>query len=477
MKKRLLFSLLLGVLFSLQSQTLPTKQVVMEKMKLANSYFMTKWPDPTKTIVTNKTRPSNLWTRGTYYEGLMQLYYLTQEAPLLKYAVDWGTFHQWQPTYTGFTPTRIADNQCCGQTYLELYQIDPKPERIATMQSSIDLMVNSTKVNDWWWIDALHMAMPVFTKFGIIKNDSKYYEKMYDLYHHTKKLAKGVGLYNEADSLWYRDSVYLPPKKSPNGLPVYWSRGNGWVFAALARTLDVLPLNAPHRDEYITTFKQMAGKLIRIQRTDGFWNCNLGDPNDYGGKETSGTVFFTYGLAWGINNNLLDSATFYPHVAKGWNGLVKDALHTDGKLGYVQSAGSKPADGQPLSYTKMPDFEDFGLGGFLLAGSEVFRLAKDSMSTTGIHKLTSNVMQLSAYPNPFSESIHIRFNPTVKSTKVMIFNSIGQQVFIHMSDKNQPTSIYWYGKTSDGKLLPNGIYLIYVQNGVQKQMEKIILER
>lgn len=477
MKKLLLFSFLLGMLFSLQSQTLPTKQVVLEKMKLANSYFMTKWPDPTKTIVTNKTRPSNLWTRGTYYEGLMQLYYLTQEAPLLKYAVDWGTFHQWQPTYTGFTPTRIADNQCCGQTYLELYQIDPKPERIATMQTSIDLMVNSTKVNDWWWIDALHMAMPVFTKFGIIKNDNKYYEKMYNLYNYTKKLAKGVGLYNEADSLWYRDSVYLPPKKSPNGLPVYWSRGNGWVFAALARTLDVMPSNAPHRDEYITTFKQMAGKLISIQRTDGFWNCNLGDPNDYGGKETSGTVFFTYGLAWGINNNLLDSATFYPHVAKGWNGLVKDALHTDGKLGYVQSAGSKPADGQPLSYTKMPDFEDFGLGGFLLAGSEVFRLAKDSMSATGNGKLTSNVMQLSAYPNPFSESIHIRFNPTVKSAKVMIFNSMGQQVFGHISDKNQPTSIYWYGKTSDGKLLPNGIYLIYVQNGLQKQMEKIILER
>jgi rhamnogalacturonyl hydrolase YesR len=477
MKKLLLLSLLWGMLFSLQSQSLPSKQVVMEKMKLANSYFMDKWPDPTKTIVTNKTRPSNLWTRGTYYEGLMQLYYLTQDAALYKYALDWGTFHKWQPTYTGFTPTRIADNQCCGQTYLELYQIDPKPERIATMQSSIDLMVNSTKENDWWWIDALHMAMPVFTKFGIIKNDNKYYEKMYDLYYHTKKLARGVGLYNEADSLWYRDSVYLPPKTSPNGLPVYWSRGNGWVFAALARTLDVLPVNAPHRDEYVSTFKQMAGKLIRIQRTDGFWNCNLGDPNDFGGKETSGTVFFTYGLAWGINNNFLDSATFYPHVAKGWNGLINDALHTDGKLGYVQSAGSKPADGQPLSYTKMPDFDDFGLGGFLLAGSEVFRLANDSANTTNIGKLIANEMQFSAYPNPFSESIHISFKPTTKSVNVKIFNSIGQQVFSHISKNNQPTSIYWNGKTSDGKLLPNGIYLIYVQNGVQKQMKKILLER
>lgn len=477
MKKIKFILLFSSIVCFIQSQTLPLKQQVLDKMKLANSYFMTKWPDPTKAIVTNKTRPSNLWTRGTYYEGLMQLYYLSQEATLLKYAVDWGTFHQWQPTYTGFTPTRIADNQCCGQTYLELYQIDPKPERIATMQSSIDLMVNTTKVNDWWWIDALHMAMPVFTKFGIIKNDNKYYEKMYDLYNYTKNQAKGLGLYNKADSLWYRDSVYLPPTKSPNGKPVYWSRGNGWVFAALARTLDVMPANAPHRDEYVNTFKQMAGKLIRIQRTDGFWNCNLGDPNDYGGKETSGTVFFTFGLAWGINNNLLDSASYYKHVALAWNGLVKDALHTDGKLGYVQSAGSKPSDGQPLSYTKLPDFEDFGLGGFLLAGSEVYRLAKDTLSTSGIGKLKSDKMQFSAFPNPFSEHINIRFNPTIKNTKTLIYNATGQAVFSHISDKNQPTSIYWYGTTTDGKALPNGIYIIYIQNGWQKQIEKIVLAK
>jgi len=72
-----------------------------------------------------------------------------------------------------------------------------------------------------------------------------------------------------------------------------------------------------------------------LQRTDGFWNCNLGDANDFGGKESSGTVFFTYGLAWGINQNLLDSALFYPFVAKAWKGLVNDAFYTDGSIGYM----------------------------------------------------------------------------------------------------------------------------------------------
>ncbi|MFT3752238.1 MAG: glycoside hydrolase family 88 protein [Paludibacter sp.] len=479
MRKQLLIAgIACGLWSFIQAQTLPSKQQVLDKMKLANTYFMTKWPDPTASIVTNKTRPSNLWTRGTYYEGLMQLYYLTQDATLLKYAVDWGTFHKWQPTYTGTVATRIADNQCCFQTYLELFQLDPtKTERIATAQTSIDVMVNSTKVNDWWWIDAMHMAMPVFTKFGIVKNDNKYFEKMYALYNYTKNQAKGVGLYNAADSLWYRDSVYLPPTKSPNGLPVYWSRGNGWVFAALTRTLDVLPLAAPHRDEYVATFRQMAGKLIRIQRPDGFWNPNLGDPNDYGGKETSGTVFFTYGLAWGINHNLLDSATYYPYVVKAWNGLIANALHTNGSLGWVQSAGSKPADGQPLSYTKMPDFDDFGLGGFLLAGSEVYKLVKTSNLNTGINNQDNNQLEFSAYPNPVTESIQISFKPSSGKAILEIINAAGQRVYTLNTECNNAVSFTWNGKTNSGKLLPNGLYIIQLQDGKQQQAIKILLQK
>jgi len=479
MRKHLLIVTIACSLYSFtQAQSLPTKVQVLTQMKLANAYFTTKWPDPTAVIVTNKSRPSNLWTRGTYYEGLMQLYYLTQDATLLKYAVDWGTFHQWQPTYTGTVATRIADNQCCFQTYLELFQLDPtKTERIATAQTSIDAMVNSTKINDWWWIDAMHMAMPVFAKFGIVKNDNKYFEKMYSLYNYTKSLAKGVGLYNAADSLWYRDSVYLPPTKSPNGLPVYWSRGNGWVFAALTRTLDVIPTTAPHRDEYLATFKQMAGKLIKLQRTDGFWNVNLGDPNDYGGKETSGTVFFTYGLAWGINHNILDSATYYSYVVKAWNGLITNALHTDGSLGWVQSAGSKPADGQPLSYTKMPDFEDFGLGGFLLAGSEVYRLTKTSNTSTGFTETENNDLQLTGYPNPFSKFVQISFAPITHSSSLVILNATGQQVYRFSTENNQPVSFVWNGKTNSGQTLANGLYIIHLQDGTRRQTAKIMLQK
>ncbi len=417
MLKTILFSFLLCVANSLLAQ-MPQKNLILNNLELANGYFMKKWPDPTTAIVTDKTRPSNLWTRATYYEGLMQLYYLTNNNNLYNYAINWGNFHKWQPTYVGAAFNRNADNMCCGQTYIELFNIDNKPERIAPTQFSIDSMCKTSKSNDWWWIDALHMAMPVFAKFGVLYNNDKYYEKMYEMYHFARyRVKKNTGLYNPADKLWYRDSVFLPPTKSPNGLPVYWSRGNGWVFAALVRVLDIMPEKAPHRQEYLTMFKEMASKLITIQRDDGFWNPNLGDPNDYGGKETSGTVFFTYGLAWGIRNGYLDAETYLPATLKAWNGLIKDALHDDGALGYVQSTGSKPSDGQPLSYDKMPNFEDYGLGGFLLAGSEMYRLV-EMFEKSGVTE-TMFKNKCTVFPNPVTNEMNITSEYPIEALKII----------------------------------------------------------
>ena len=165
----------------------------------------------------------------------------------------------------------------------------------------------------------------------------------------------------------------------------YWSRGNGWAFVALARTMDVLPTNDPHYAEYLQTFQEMAAALKAVQRPDGFWNVNLAYTNDYPGPESSGTACFTYGLAWGINHGYLDTNTYLPAVINGWNALANGALHhsagaDNGFLGYEQGSGSKPSDSQPVTYTSVPDFDDFGLGLFLLAGSQVYQLS----STPGI---------------------------------------------------------------------------------------------
>ena len=354
------------------AQKLPSKKKIVKAMQLTNQYFMNKWPDPGKSIVTNRERPSNIWTRSVYYEGLMALYSIDKQKKYYDYAVDWGEKHKWGMR-SGVT-TRNADDQSCGQTYIDLYLIDKKPEYIKDIKTSIDGMVKSEKKDDWNWIDAIQMAMPVFVKLGVLYNDTSYFRKMYDLYSFTKYNHGGKGLYNAAEHLWWRDKDFVPPYKEPNGEDCYWSRGNGWVVAALVRTLDILPKTDPHYAEYLQDFKDMCSALIPIQREDGLWNVSLHDPTHFGGKEISGSALFTYGFAWGVRNGILDKKTYMPVLSKAWYAMVKDAVNKDGSLGFVQGTGKEPKDGQPVTYTSRPDFEDYGLGCFLLAGSEVYKL-------------------------------------------------------------------------------------------------------
>ena len=164
------------------------------------------------------------------------------------------------------------------------------------------------------------------------------------------------------------------PYKEPNGKNCYWSRGNGWVVAALVKVLQELPENAPHRDVYIKDIKAMCEAAAKCQRSDGFWNVSLHDESNFGGKETTGTALFVYGMAWGINNGILDREKYLPVVTKAWNAIVNEAIHPDGYIGYVQGTGKEPKDGQPVAYDSKPDFDDYGTGCVLLAGTEVYKL-------------------------------------------------------------------------------------------------------
>jgi len=364
---------------ALSAQQLPSKKKIFADMELANSYFMKKWPDAGAPVTVTKdgksvTRSSELWTRAVYYEGLMALNEVDPKKEYVDYAVDWSVKHNWSPR--GAVDTKNADNQCCGQTYIDLYNLDPKPERIAKIKQCMDLVAASEKNSDWTWIDAIQMGMPIFAKLGVIyKDEPKYFEKMYAMYTHSRNI-EGGGLYNTTEHLWWRDKDFVPPYKEPNGANCYWSRGNGWVYAALVRVLTIIPKNAPHRDEYVKTYLEMTKALAPLQRTDGYWNVSLKDSTHFGGKELTGTSLFVYGMAWGINNGLIDKKTYQPIIVKAWNAMEKNSLHPEGFLGFVQGTGKEPKDSQPVSYTNIPDFEDYGLGCYLLAGAELSKLAK-----------------------------------------------------------------------------------------------------
>ncbi len=390
MKPIKLIVLLCLTVFEITAQTLPTKTDIINTLKLVNNAWMANHPQ------TATVHSACDWLEGAYFTGHLAFFDVYPQKENINHAYNWGLFNTWS---LGIKP-KEADNQCAGQAYMDIFVANGSKDdaMLAKINTSIQNMVNKTTLSDWDWIDALYMAMPLVTRYGDYFNKSTYLDKSYALFRNTKVTLR---LYNETDGFWHRDIRYMPPTfYTQNGKNCYWSRGNGWVFGSLVRTLKYLPKNSIHRQEYIDIFKNMAQALKKVQRTDGFWNVSLGDPNDYPGPETSGTGFFTYGIAWGINEGILDSETYLPTVAKAWNGLVATAIHTDGRVGYVQGVGDKPSSSQPVTSTS---YRDYGEGTVLLAGSEVVKLAPGVMPLPAdfyiksVEVISSNAIKLNFY--------------------------------------------------------------------------------
>lgn len=352
----------------------PRKEILNTLVKV-NDLYLKNHPDPGLGIPyysRKKVYEGNIWTRAVYFEGLMALHSIYPDNRYYDYAYDWGEKFNWGMRRDD-TTTRNADNYACGQTYIDLYRLTPEPKMLTKTKANANMLINTPQVDDWTWIDAIQMGMPVLAKLGKETGDQRYFDKAWDMYEWSRNTLAG-GLYNPKDGLWWRDADFVPPYKEPNGEDCYWSRGNGWVVAALVKVLEELPADDPHRKDYINDLKAMCEALVKCQREDGFWNVSLHDESNFGGKELTGTALFVYGMAWGVNNGILDRAKYMPVITKAWNAMVNDAVHPNGYLGYVQGTGKEPKDGQPVAYDSKPDFDDYGTGCFLLAGSEVYKL-------------------------------------------------------------------------------------------------------
>jgi rhamnogalacturonyl hydrolase YesR len=272
-----------------------------------------------------------------------------------------------------------ADDHTVGQFYLSLYQDIENAAMLSPTQQHFDWILANRKTGSlewcgykkpyttdchtrWGWCDALFMAPPVWARLAKITGDPKYLTFMDEEYHATYDL-----LWDKEDNFFWRDSSFFP-KRETNGKKLYWARGNGWVFGGLALMIPDLPKDWKGRPFYIKLYKQMAESLKKSQRADGTWSMGLlGGTEGYPLKETSGTSFFTFGLAWGINNGLLDRKVYEPIVLKGWSALT-GCVTKDGLLGYVQPVGAAPGDSYP------DKTEVYGIGAFLAAGTEVYKL-------------------------------------------------------------------------------------------------------
>lgn len=380
MKKRFLSAVLLAVcVLTVSAQTGKADQVLSLARKV-NSHFVSNHPDPTEdTHVGGKTRPSSLWTRAVYYEGLTALYDIDPQQQYLDYIDCWARYHKWTPR-NGIATTD-ADDQCCAQTYIWRYRLVQDRRMIENVRENLDHQIATGKDSYWWWIDAIQMAMPTYAMFFTCSGEHKYLDYAMKCYRWSRNV-EGGGLYHEKAGLWWRDKRFVSPYTEEDGKACYWSRGNGWVYAAIVRVLNELkprlgvdPQVHPYYEELLKDYRAMSNALLKCQRNDGFWNASLVS-SAYAGMELSGTALFLYGMSWGIANGVLKRKAYRTACDKAYEGIAGNCIHANGKLGFVQGTGSQPADSQPVTFEKTPDFDDYGTGCFLLGFTAYQELLK-----------------------------------------------------------------------------------------------------
>jgi rhamnogalacturonyl hydrolase YesR len=308
------------------------------------------------------------WVNGAAYTGYDALADIDRDTTYTNAMLRVGETLHWN---TGPSRT-MADDYCVGQNYDWLYAHYGDARMIRSYQALADSIAvlphtealqwgNRVQLREWAWCDALFMGPPGLAMLSKVTGNPKYLDLANKLWWKTTDY-----LYSPKDSLYYRDSRYFTQKEA-NGTSMFWGRGNGWVMAGLVRMLQSMPLNYADRPKYLKLFGEMAAKIAAIQQPDGTWHASLLDPGSYPNKETSGTAFYCYALAWGVHHGLLDSTTYGSVITKAWNALVS-AIQPDGRLGYVQQIGDKPGQ------TDASSTEAYGTGGFLLAGSEIYKM-------------------------------------------------------------------------------------------------------
>jgi unsaturated rhamnogalacturonyl hydrolase len=338
----------------------------------------------------NSPKQRSFWDVAAYHTGNMEAYFLTRDEKYRKYSEEWAEHNDWKGAKSNNKAewkysygerddyVLFGDWQICFQTYIDLYTIEPEEKKVARAKEVMEYQMSTPKNDYWWWADGLYMVMPVMTKLHKLTGNPLYLEKLHEYFSYANSI-----MYDSEEKLYYRDAKYVYPKhKSANGKKDFWARGDGWVFAGLAKVLSDLPTTDKHRAEYITKYRGMAEAIKASQQPAGYWTRSMLDSAHAPGPETSGTAFFTYGLMWGINNGYLNEKEFLPAVQRSWNYLTKTALQPNGKIGYVQPIGERAIPGQVVNQNST---SNFGVGAYLLAACEMYRYL-DGQRTKAVAK-------------------------------------------------------------------------------------------
>ena len=324
----------------------------------------------------NLTQMSSNWVAATFYVGAARLARVSDDPETLRFLTAVAEHYNYSVRGARSGPTMLnADDIAIGDLYEELYSRRGQEGTLMPLRTRLDWQVphlnrpTETPALVWWWADALYMAPPVLARMSAITGDPKYLIAADKEWRRTAER-----LWIPEERLFLRDERFQDENhRDASGDRIYWSRANGWVMGGLARWLESVPANFAGRQYYIDLFQQMAPRIAELQQSDGLWRASLLDPETYPEAETSGSVFYVYALAWGVNHGLLDRATYLPVIRKGWAALNAHVL-PNGLIGSAQKTGDQPVS------TAATDTGLYATGTYILAGLEIADLSEPTQS-------------------------------------------------------------------------------------------------
>jgi rhamnogalacturonyl hydrolase YesR len=310
------------------------------------------------------------WEIAPFYIGTLALSKISPDPKYHDAILAQAEANKWEPS--SHHGLYHADDHCVVQAYVELYRKHRDARMLAPTRAHFDKILAAPAtapiawglpraLDRWSWCDALFMGPASWLMMAEATGDKRYVEFAVNEWQATTD-----ALYIEADAFYARDESYLDLRE-PNGRRLYWARGNGWVVAGLCNTIDALPTGHPAHGKFKAQYLEMMDALLASQQPDGLWRAGLLDATAHTARETSGSAFNTFALAWGLNRGWLDRTRVEPAVRRAWLALAA-CVNADGKLEHVQPIGAAPEGFDPRHT------EPFGIGAFLLACCEVYRL-------------------------------------------------------------------------------------------------------
>ncbi|MDR0810707.1 MAG: glycoside hydrolase family 88 protein [Paludibacter sp.] len=393
-----------------QNQTPYSKR--MADSQMARSGVINRWDYP----------------NGLFVESVLKVYDKYGDAQYYNYALSHAnaTVNAAGKIGAGYNySTFNIDYICPGMFLLRINELagnsNPKFKiALDTLRKQIQNQPRNTLGGFWhkkvypnqMWLDGIFMGSRFYAKYDLSFNGGQNLDDVINqfalihakTYDHAKQLNYHAWAENTADpnAFWARqENPFIGCSHE------FWSRGNGWYFAALADVLEIIPANHPRRAEMIAIINDVAAGIKRWQEPNtGLW-YQLTEYNStvcVNGKcnylEGSASSMFTYALLKAIRLGFLSSDEYLETGKKAYQGIIANLISTDtnGLISLnniCRSAGLGPAnspnrDGSIVYYLTGGDAGQIvsndlkGVGPFIMASIEYETLMENQ--TGGIKK-------------------------------------------------------------------------------------------